>query len=1033
MKLKHHLIDPSNRLSSWNHNNSNCCQWPLVVCNNVTAHVLQLHLNTSPPTPEIYEYYEFDDLIFEDEEAYYEAIVAYERSQIGGEINPCLGDLKHLNYLDLSGNYLLGQDWLSSLSKLEYLDLGYTNLSKSFHWLQAVGSLSSLKHLYLRGCRLPLPHYSQPSALNFTSLLTLDMSDTSLFSFVPKWIFGLAKLVSLQLRGNNIQGPIPDGIQNLTLLQNLDLFSNSFSSSIPNGLYSLRHLKFLNLAENNLNGSISNALGNLTSLVGLHLSDNQLEGKLPTSLGILDSIPTWFWGTFSQAIYVNLSHNHIHGTFPAFLKKINPLISLDLGENNFSGNIPTWIGERLLNIKILRLRSNKFSGNLTDEIGVFKNIVRLDFSDNLIGGALPISFEKLSSLKSLHLSENHFRGNPFENLRSLSNLTYLSIYDNLFQGILKEDDLANLMRLKYFMAQGSNLTLKVGPNWHPNFQLNYLDMSSWQLGPNFPSWLLSQNKPKVIDISNTGILDSIPTWFWRTCSQAFYVNLSHNHIFAKLQFLQIRNNSLSGTLPTTLKKNIQLISLDLGENNLTGTIPMWVGERFINLRILGFRSNNFSGHIPNEICGMSHLQVLDLAHNKLSGNIPSWILDSIPTWFWGTFSQASYVNLSHNHIHSKLVTTIRNPLSTKIVDLSTNHLCGKLPYLSRNVKWLDISSNSFSGPMNDFLCNKQFEQFGLNLLNLASNNLSGKIPDCWIKWPNLMDVNLQSNNFVGNLPPSMGSLAILKSCNIRNNSLSGTFPVFLKNNNELISLDLGKNNYSGEIPTWIGERLLNIKILRLRSNKFSGHIPNEIYLFIYSEEDFYMGHKYKSILGLVTNIDLSNNNLSGGIPTEITYLDGLIYLKLSKNQLTGQIPPSAGNMRSLESMDISKNQLSGEIPPTIANLSFLNELDVSYNHLKGQIPTGTQIQSFEASNFVGNNLCGPPLPINCSFNKQISSVKRIRTEDDGHEVNWFFVSMTLGFVVVFCIVVAPLFIYKSWRYVYFYFLDDMLYKMQSYW
>ncbi|XP_020239086.1 receptor-like protein EIX2 [Cajanus cajan] len=461
------------------------------------------------------------------------------------------------------------------------------------------------------------------------------------------------------------------------------------------------------------------------------------------------------------------------------------------------------------------------------------------------------------------------------------------------------------------------------------------------------------------------------------------------------------------------------------------------------------------------------------------------ILDSIPTWFWGTFSQASYVNLSHNHIHSKLVTTIRNPLSTKIVDLSTNHLCGKLPYLSRNVKWLDISSNSFSGPMNDFLCNKQFEQFGLNLLNLASNNLSGKIPDCWIKWPNLMDVNLQSNNFVGNLPPSMGSLAILKSCNIRNNSLSGTFPVFLKNNNELISLDLGKNNYSGEIPTWIGERLLNIKILRLRSNKFSGHIPNEICdmiflqdldlaqnslsgnipscfnhisamfqknkstdLFIYSEEDFYMGHssaisiflgikrsvlEYKSILGLVTNIDLSNNNLSGGIPTEITYLDGLIYLKLSKNQLTGQIPPSAGNMRSLESMDISKNQLSGEIPPTIANLSFLNELDVSYNHLKGQIPTGTQIQSFEASNFVGNNLCGPPLPINCSFNKQISSVKRIRTEDDGHEVNWFFVSMTLGFVVVFCIVVAPLFIYKSWRYVYFYFLDDMLYKMQSYW
>jgi len=33
---------------------------------------------------------------------------------------------------------------------------------------------------------------------------------------------------------------------------------------------------------------------------------------------------------------------------------------------------------------------------------------------------------------------------------------------------------------------------------------------------------------------------------------------------------------------------------------------------------------------------------------------------------------------------------------------------------------------------------------------------------------------------------------------------------------------------------------------------------------------------------------------------------------------------------------------------------------LSYNHLKGKIPTGIQIQSFEATDFVGNNLCGPP-------------------------------------------------------------------------
>ncbi|KAG4380516.1 hypothetical protein GLYMA_16G187500v4 [Glycine max] len=92
LKFKNNLNDPSNRLWSWNHNHTNCCHWYGVLCHNVTSHLLQLHLNTSPPA--------FDD---------WEAFEAYRRWSFGGEISPCLADLKHLNYLDLSGNYLLGE------------------------------------------------------------------------------------------------------------------------------------------------------------------------------------------------------------------------------------------------------------------------------------------------------------------------------------------------------------------------------------------------------------------------------------------------------------------------------------------------------------------------------------------------------------------------------------------------------------------------------------------------------------------------------------------------------------------------------------------------------------------------------------------------------------------------------------------------------------------------------------------------------------------------------------------------------------
>ncbi|KAG4380542.1 hypothetical protein GLYMA_16G191300v4 [Glycine max] len=500
LKFKNNLIDPSNRLWSWNHNNTNCCHWYGVLCHNVTSHLLQLHLHTSPSA----FYHDYDYQYLFDEEA-------YRRWSFGGEISPCLADLKHLNYLDLSGNRFLGEvpsqignlsklryldlsyndfegmaipsflcamtslthldlshtgfmgkipsqignlsnlvyldlgnyfseplfaenvEWVSSMWKLEYLYLSYANLSKAFHWLHTLQSLPSLTHLYLSDCTLP--HYNEPSLLNFSSLQTLHLSFTSYspaISFVPKWIFKLKKLVSLQLLDNGIQGPIPGGIRNLTLLQNLDLSFNSFSSSIPDCLYGLHRLKYLDLSYNNLHGTISDALGNLTSLVELDLSHNQLEGTIPTSLGNLCNLRV-----------IDLSYLKLNQQVNELLEILAPCISHEL--------------------TTLAVQSTRLSGNLTDHIGAFKNIEHLDFSNNSIGGALPRSFGKLSSLRYLDLSINKFSGNPFESLGSLSKLSFLDISGNNFQGVVKEDDLANLTNLTDFGASGNNFTLKVGP------------------------------------------------------------------------------------------------------------------------------------------------------------------------------------------------------------------------------------------------------------------------------------------------------------------------------------------------------------------------------------------------------------------------------------------------------------------------------------------------------------------------------------------------------------------------------------------
>ncbi|KAL2967340.1 hypothetical protein AAZX31_16G170600 [Glycine max] len=420
----------------------------------------------------------------------------------------------------------------------------------------------------------------------------------------------LTSLVELDLSNNQLEGTIPTSLGNLTCLVELDLSANQLEGTIPTSLGNLTSLVKLQLSRNQLEGTIPTSLGNLTSLVRLDLSYNQLEGTIPTSLANLCNL-----------MEIDFSYLKLNQQVNELLEILAPCISHGL--------------------TALAVQSSRLSGNLTDHIGAFKNIDTLLFSNNSIGGALPRSFGKLSSLTYLDLSINKFSGNPFESLRSLSKMSSLQIDGNNFQGVVKEDDLANLTSLMEFHASGNNFTLKVGLKWLPNFQLSYLDVTSWQLGPNFPSWIQSQNQLQHFGLSNTGILDSIPTWFWEALSQVLYLNLSHNHI------------------------------------------------------------------------------------------------------------------------HGEIGTTLKNPISIQTIDLSSNHLCGKLPYLSSDVFQLDLSSNSFSESMNNFLCNDQDEPMQLKILNLASNNLSGEIPDCWMNWTFLADVNLQSNHFVGNLPQSMGSLADL--------------------------------------------------------------------------------------------------------------------------------------------------------------------------------------------------------------------------------------------------------------------------------
>ncbi|XP_054816928.1 receptor-like protein EIX2 [Prosopis cineraria] len=297
----------------------------------------------------------------------------------------------------------------------------------------------------------------------------------------------------------------------------------------------------------------------------------------------------------------------------------------------------------------------------------------------------------------------------------------------------------------------------------------------------------------------------------------------------------------------------------------------------------------------------------------------------------------------------------------------------------------------------------------------------------------------------GEIHLSILDLKSLSYLDLSGNYFEGDFPLCLKNSNKLVFLDFRENQFSRIIPPWVGDTLLNLKVFLLTSNKFSGKIPCQMYslsslhildlaqnnltgplpkcinhlsfmvvknttlesnmygegngaivpitnalLELKGRDDVYW------TLGLITSIDLSNNKLFGEIPREITTLKGLHFLNLSNNLLSGEIPQSIGNMGSLESMDLSKNQLYGEIPLSMSNLNFLSKLNLSFNNLRGKIPMGTQLQSFEASCFVGNDLCGPPLPNNCTDLYSPLNHDKNDKEAKRNEINWFFCEHVIG-------------------------------------
>uniref|UniRef100_A0A803M0D0 Uncharacterized protein n=2 Tax=Chenopodium quinoa TaxID=63459 RepID=A0A803M0D0_CHEQI len=189
-----------------------------------------------------------------------------------------------------------------------------------------------------------------------------------------------------------------------------------------------------------------------------------------------------------------------------------------------------------------------------------------------------------------------------------------------------------------------------------------------------------------------------------------------------------------------------------------------------------------------------------------------------------------------------------------------------------------------------------------------------------------------------------------------------------------------------------------------------------------------IAREYSSVLNYLVTIDLSNNDLVGVIPKELTKLFGVIALNLANNSFTGTIPGNIGDMKALETLDLSENKLYGRIPTSLGYLNFLNHLNLSFNNLSGPIPTSTQLQTLnDPSIYTGNPyLCGDPLPKCLSHDEKPNHSDNQDDEEKTNklEMMWFYLDVMLGFATGFWGVVGTLLLNKRWRHALFRCVED---------